>query len=588
MRVWAPTSASDIEVELAGRVVSAARAALGVELSLEGAVIRPAGPGRNADFQSNVALALAKQIGRPPRDVAGALVDMLEVDDLAEPPQISGPGFINFSIRRDWLERRLSVVAADERAGVPRAATEQVVVVDYSAPNVAKEMHVGHLRSTIIGDALVRTLAFAGHRPVPQNHVGDWGTPFGMLIEALHEHGWAAGEAHGIDDLNAFYQAARSRFDADAGFARRARERVVALQAGDPATVALWKELVAESERHFADVYRTLGVLIEPEHTVGESFYNDRLAQVVDELERKGLASVHDGAVCVFPPGFANRDGRPLPLIIRKRDGGYTYATTDLAAVRYRVRELAADRIVYVVGSPQRQHLEMIFATADLAGWLGDRETLLEHVAFGSVLDEHHKMLRTRAGVAVKLGDLLGEAVTRAAAILDSRSPDLARAERDRLAAAVGIGAVKYADLAADREKDYVFSVDRMLALDGNTSVYLQYANARIHSVLARAGELPDPSTPILVGEPAERALGLKLLAFPAVVDAVLQSMDPHRLCTYLYATAVAFSAFYETCPILAAEPAPTRDSRLALAQTTSRVLTLGLGLLGIDAPEHL
>ncbi|HWH13017.1 MAG TPA: arginine--tRNA ligase [Solirubrobacteraceae bacterium] len=587
MRVWAPTSASDIEIELAGRVVSAARAALGVELSLEGAVIRPAGPGRPADFQSNAALALAKRLGSRPAEVAAALVEALEVDDLAEPPVVSGPGFINFSIRRDWLERRLCAVAADERAGVPRAQTEQIVVVDYSAPNVAKEMHVGHLRSTIIGDAIVRTLAFAGHRPLPQNHVGDWGTPFGMLIEALQDQGWAEGDAHDIDDLNAFYQAARSRFDTDDAFARRARDRVVSLQAGDPPTLGLWRELVAESQRHFADVYRTLGVLLGPEHTIGESFYNDRLADVVDELERSGLAGLHDGAVCVFPPGFANRDGQPLPLIIRKRDGGYTYATTDLAAIRYRAQELGADRIIYVVGAPQRQHLEMIFATAGLAGWLGD-DTTVEHVAFGSVLDENHKMLRTRAGVAVKLGDLLGEAVTRAAAILDDRSPDLAPAERDDLAAAVGIGAVKYADLAADREKDYVFSLDRMLSLDGNTSVYLQYANARIHSVLARAVELPDPATPILVGEPAERVLGLKLLAFPAVIDSVLESMDPHRLCTYLYATAVAFSGFYETCPILTADDAPTKASRLALARTTSRILTLGLGLLGIEAPQRL
>jgi arginyl-tRNA synthetase len=459
-------------------------------------------------------------------------------------------------------------------------------VVDYSSPNVAKEMHVGHLRSTIIGDALVRTLDFAGHRALPQNHVGDWGTPFGMLIEQLAEDGWEDAAGRGITDLNAFYKAVRARFDVDPGFAERSRERVVGLQGGDPATSGLWRGLVAESERHFAEVYRTLGVLLREDHIVGESFYNDRLAAVVAELEEKGLASVHDGAICVFMPGFTNREGAPLPLIVRKGDGGYTYATSDLAALRYRVDELGAQRILYVVGAPQRTHLEMVFAAARLAGWLPDGVSA-EHVAFGSVLGEDRKILRTRAGDAVRLIDLLDDAVSHAAGILTARTPDLDPAELERRARAVGIGAIKYADLSSGREKDYVFSLERMLALEGNTSVYLQYANARIRSLLAKAGELPDDAA-VAIGEPEERALALRLLAFGAVIDAVAETLEPHRLCTYLYTTAVAFSAFYESCPILAAVDPPTRSSRLTLALSTSRILTLGLGLLGIDAPERL
>jgi arginyl-tRNA synthetase len=585
VRTALPTS--DIERLLAGRVAAAADAALGVELSLEEALIRPAAGGRDADFQSNVALKLGKERSTPPRAVAAALVDALAVDDLCEAADVSGPGFINFRIRREWLEEAVTAVAGDPRAGVATAATVKVVVVDYSSPNLAKEMHVGHLRSTIIGDALVRTLDFAGHRALPQNHVGDWGTPFGMLIEQLAQDGWDGRDERGIADLNEFYQSVRRRFDEDPDFAERSRERVVSLQAGDPGTLALWRSMVAESERHFAEVYRLLGVLLSGEHIVGESFYNDRLAAVVAELEEQGLATLHEGAICVFMDGFTNREGAPLPLIVRKGDGGYTYATSDLAALRYRVDELGANRILYVVGAPQRTHLEMVFAAARLAGWLPD-DVSAEHVAFGSVLGEDRKILRTRAGVAIRLIDLLDDAVDHAAGILANRTPDLDPAELDGLARAVGIGAVKYADLSAGREKDYVFSLERMLALEGNTSVYLQYANARIRSLLAKAGGLPGASTAVAIGAPEERALALRLLAFGPAIDSVVETLEPHRLCTYLHATAVAFSAFYESCPIIAAPDEATRSSRLTLALSTSRILTLGLGLLGIDAPERL
>jgi arginyl-tRNA synthetase len=457
-------------------------------------------------------------------------------------------------------------------------------VVDYSAPNVAKEMHVGHLRSTIIGDALNRFLRFAGHETIPQNHLGDWGTPFGMLIEHMLDEGWAETGEHSVSDLNAFYQAARTKFDADPAFAERSRARVVSLHGGDPATLALWGGLVEESERHFDNVYELLGVLLTRDDIAGESFYNAMLADTVRELKEKGLTVVDDGATCIFPPGFTGRTGEPMPLIVEKSDGAYTYDTTDLAAIRYRLRVLQADQLLYVVGAPQRLHFELVFAAARMAGWLTDAADV-RHISFGSVLGEDNKMLRTRAGRPVTLAALLHEAVERAGAVLAERGvPE--GADPAALARVIGIGAVKYADLSSDRERDYVFSFDRMLSLDGNTSVYLQYANARARSVLARAPDAPGGE--FTLAEPAERELALKLLQFPTTVQDVLSDMKPHKLCTYLFDTAVAFSEFYDRCPVLRAEDPALRASRLGLCELTSRVITQGLDLLGIEAPPRL
>jgi arginyl-tRNA synthetase len=577
----------DLADELARRVVVAGHAAFGLRLTTDKALIRPSTAGRGADYQSNVAMGLAKRLGRPSREVAAELIEHLEVADLTEPPTVGGPGFVNFTLRREWLEQHSTGLAGDERLGVPVTAEPARVVVDLSAPNVAKEMHVGHLRTTVIGDAIVRLLRHAGHEVIPQNHVGDWGTPFGMLLEHLVDEGWAApGANHAIADLGTFYQAARAKFDADPDFADRARQRVVALQGGDPPTLELWRELVAESERHFAEVYRLLDIGLGPADTRGESFYNPLLADLVDELEKRGLAVPSDGALCVFPGRFVNRDGEALPLIVRKRDGGYTYDTTDLAALRYRAQDLKADRILYVVGAPQRLHFEMVFEAGRDAGWL-PVNVRPEHVTFGSILGEDGKPLRTRAGDTIKLIDLLHEAVDRAGAVVLERST-LSAEEQADVAVAVGVGAVKFADLASDREKDYQFSWSRMLAQDGNTSVYLQYANARIQSVLRKAGTVPDPGTPVLLGEPAERALALALARYPAAFEATLRHLQPHRLCGYLYDLAAAFSVFFESCPILKAESDEVRDSRLALSQLTSRVLTQGLDLLGIDAPPRL
>lgn len=574
----------DVGLELGLRVAAAVKDAFGVDITPAQALIRPAAPGRDADYQCDIAMGLAKRLGRSAPEVAARVVEHLAVADVVAPPRVAGPGFVNFRLRRDWVEARLARMVGDRRLGVPVVAAPRRCAIDYSGPNVAKEMHVGHLRSSIIGDAVARMAEFAGHEVIRRNHLGDWGTPFGMLIEHLLDVGRAAGGGYSIGDLNGFYQAARKKFDADAEFTDRARGRVVALQRGDAATLALWRELVAESRRHFAEVYRLLGVGLTAADDYGESFYNPFLDEVVAELQDAGLTEVSDGAVCVFLPGVVNREGERLPLIVRKSDGGYGYAATDLAAVRYWVRERGAEELLYVVGSPQAQHFRMVFATARRMGWLDD-DHRAAHIGFGSVLGEDGKALRTRAGGSVKLVDLLREAVDRAAAVVAERT-ELDEEEQARVARAVGIGAVKYADLAGDRGKDYVFAWNRMLALEGNTSVYLQYANARATSVLAKAGGVPDAA--VVLDAPAERALAVKLIQLPAALATALADFAPHKLCTYLYETAVAFSAFYEKCPILKAPDDRTRDSRLVLAHLSSRVLTRGLALLGIEAPSRM
>jgi arginyl-tRNA synthetase len=542
-----------------------------------------------ADFQADLAMGMAKALKRAPRQVAEAVVAAADLADICERVEIAGPGFINLTLMTSFVERELAVVARDDRLGVPVAQVKDRVVVDYSAPNVAKEMHVGHLRSTIIGDALARLLELAGHEVVRQNHIGDWGTPFGMLIEHLLDVG-ESGAQTTMGELGDFYRAARAKFDGDPKFADRARERVVLLQAGDARTLALWRQLVELSKQNFSSVYERLGVGLRNEDWRGESAYNAALAETAAELERKGLASINDGALCAFPRGFANRDGEPLPLIVRKQDGGYGYAATDLAAVRYRTQTLGATRILYVVGSPQAQHLAMVFAVATQAGWLAP-PVRAEHVAFGSILGADKKMFKTRAGETVPLTDLLDEAVERAEAELRKRGGEGSAAERRALAAEIGIGAIKYADLANDRIKDYVFDWDRMLAAEGRTGPYLQYAHARIQSIFrkgAEAGVARVENAAIAVREAAERKLALELLDFGTAVLEAGETLRPHRLAGYLYDLATAFTGFFETCPVLKAPDEATRASRLALCALTARVLARGLGLLGIAAPERM
>jgi arginyl-tRNA synthetase len=449
-------------------------------------------------------------------------------------------------------------------------------------------MHVGHLRSTIIGDALARLLEFAGHEVIRQNHIGDWGTPFGMLIEHLLDAGEGAQASMG--ELSDFYRAARVKFDADPKFAERARQRVVLLQAGDASTLELWRKLVELSKQYFASVYERLGVGLRNSDVRGESAYNAVLPEIAAELEHRGLASINDGALCAFPPGFTNREGEPLPLIVRKQDGGYGYGATDLAALRYRTQTLGGTRLLYVVGAPQAQHLAMVHAVGTQAGWLAP-PARAEHVAFGSILGADKKMFKTRAGEAVRLTDLLDEAVDRAAAELEKRSPDGDAAARRALAAQIGIGAVKYSDLANDRIKDYVFDWERMLAAEGRTGPYLQYAHARIQSIFRKgleSGVTRKQGAAITLAEPAERKLALELLDFGAAVVEAGETLRPHRLAGYLYDLATVFTAFFETCPVLKAPDEATRDSRLALCDLTARVLERGLSLLGITAPERM
>ncbi len=542
----------------------------------------------HADYQADVALAVARLLKRPPKEVAAAIVERLPPSDVLSDARVSGPGFINLNCRPEYLAMQLDRMRADSRLGIESALHPDTIVVDFSSPNLAKEMHVGHLRSTILGDSLARILDCLGHQVIRQNHLGDWGTPFGMLIEHMLDEGTAGN--NDVRELSAFYRAARLKFDGDPQFADRARRRVVLLQSGDPSTLEHWRRLIDATTSHIDALYKQLHVALGRDDIAGESLYNPQLEGIVGELERAALARSSDGAVCVFLPGFVSREGQPLPLIVRKQDGGFGYAATDLAALKHRLQALRAHRVLYVVGAPQSQHFAMVFDTARRAGWVPEGARL-EHVAFGSVLGQDGKELKSRAGGAVSLNALLDEALLRARAIVDERSSSLEEGERARIAEIVGIGAVKYADLASDRIRDYVFNWSRMLTFEGNTAPYLMYAYARIRSILRKAGV--DAATPVSgpaavrIDSPAERALALEILQFPGTLARVGETLQPHRLCQQLFRTATAFSGFYDACPVLNAEPA-VRSSRLALCDLTARVLARGLELLGIDVPESM
>ncbi|TDD46159.1 arginine--tRNA ligase [Kribbella antibiotica] len=523
-------------------------------------------------YQSNLALRLANQLGQPPREVAARLVAALKVDDLCEPPAIAGPGFINLTVRSD-------VLAAAVNARTAFAPRGERVVVDYSQPNVAKQMHVGHLRSTVIGDSVCNVLQYVGYEVIRQNHVGDWGTQYGMMIEQLLEEGLDA-ETLDLQGLQKLYERSRRHFDSDSAFADLARLRVVALQTGDPATRANWQHMVDVSLADFEQVYARLGSALTRDDVVGESAYNDDLPVIVAELEQDGLLTESDGASCAFLPGYVGRDGLPLPVIVRKSDGGFGYSATDLAAIRHRVQDLDAQRIVYVVDHRQALHFEMIFALSRAASWLPSTTTA-EHVSFGTVLGPGGKPFKTRDGGTVKLTTLLDEAVERADKILEERGV----ADRTEIAQAVGIGAVKYSDLSSDRDNDYVFDLDRMVAMSGNTGPYLQYAHARLTRLLSNAGEPSGAVT--LLDHPVEQRLALLLTGFDDTVVQVAETLQPHRLCTYLYELAAALSVFYEQCPVLKSE-GETRASRINLCAATRQVLQDGLGLLGIAAPDAM
>jgi arginyl-tRNA synthetase len=577
---------SDPQHVLAARVQAALGAAFG-EPDAD-PVIRPS---QFADFQANVALPLAKKLGRKPRDIATEIVERLDIADMCERAEISGPGFINLTLRNEWIAGRAQVMHGDERLSVEPTASPLTTVVEYSSPNVAKEMHVGHLRTTIVGDAIARVTEFLGHNVVRDNHVGDWGTQYGMLIEHLLDVGEESDEGLLLEtDPNAFYQAARARFDTEEEFTERARRRLVSLQAGDPETMRHWQRLVDLSKVYLHMIYGRLGVTLTDDDIRGESFYNDMLADTAEELAARGIATISDGALCAFPPGFTGREGDPLPVIIRKSDGGYNYSTSDLATIRYRVDKLTADRMIYVVGSQQALHFQMVFAVARMAGWLPE-DVVAEHAQIGNVLGPDGKIFRTRSGKSVKLTELLDEAVERAGAAFDDVPHDepFDEVSRHEVVEAVGIGAVKYADLSVARDSEYIFDFDRMISFRGNTGPYLQYATARIRSIFRKGGVAPEDAIgPIALGHDAERALALHLLGFGSALQVTAETAEPHRLCAYLFDLASAYTTFYENCPVLKAPDEDTKASRLALCALTLRTLAKGLDLLGVTTPERM
>jgi arginyl-tRNA synthetase len=573
---------ADLFAVLSERLAPAFAAAAG-ETDVD-PVVRPSD---HADAQANGALALGRRLGRNPREVATDVVAAAELDGVAV-AEIAGPGFINLTIDTALLSSIVAEVAEDSRLGIAFDESRRFLV-DYSAPNIAKELHIGHLRSTVIGDALVRMLTFLGHDVVRENHIGDWGRPFGILIEQLVESGAGANDELTLAEAGELYKVATRRFSDDPEFAERARARVVALQRRQPETMAVWRRLVELSEARWQDDYSKLGVLLTVEDVVGESFYQDLLPTVIERLSAAELTQESDGALVVFPPGFTNREGEPLPLIVRSSAGAFTYATSDLACVVDRVERVKAETLLYVVGAPQAQHLSMVFAVSAMAGWLQPPAAAV-HVPFGNVLGTDGKMLRSRSGDPVALGAVIDEAIERGIAAVAAKNPELPAELRRSIGHAVGVGALKYADLSTDRVRDYIFDWDRMLSFDGNTAPYLQYAHTRICSLFRRAGiDRPDArAATVFVEAPEERALTLRLLGYESAVRESAARYSPHRLCTYLFELATDFTAFYEHCPVLKAPSDELRASRLALSELTARTLAHGLGLLGIDAPEQM
>ena len=540
--------------------------------------------------------SLAGILKKAPQEIAKQISELVTSDLQSFAIVSSMSGFVNITAKPEWLSKRLSILLADPRLGVS-VDEKKTFAVDYSAPNVAKEMHVGHLRSTVIGDTIVRMLEFKGHTVIRENHVGDWGTPFGMLIEHLLDLGEdrAANEL-GVGDLDSFYKQARSKFVSDEEFANRSRSRVVLLQGGDAETLRLWRILVDESMRYFNEVYSMLGVMLTDDDIRGESSYQELLPEVVERLRESGDLEESDGADVVFPGGWVNRDGEPLPMIIRKADGGYNYSTSDLACIIDRVERLGCDGFLYVVGTPQKQHFEMVFQVAKKAGFMSHNHQAV-HVNFGSVLDTDGKVLKSREGEVIKLHDLLEEAIRRAEQSIDDKNPDLLGKEREEVARAVGIGAVKYADLSTERTKDYVFDWEKMLSFEGNTAPYLQYAYARISSIFRKWGgdreslttnfeSLMESELSTLRGE--EILLSRRLVEFPSILDDSVSTFSPHKLCKHLHSIASSFASFYENCAILKEENEIISQRRLALCEATSRELKLGLEMMGINVPERM
>ena len=541
------------------------------------------------DYQSNGVMSVAKKIGSKPRELANLVVEAIaaQSNPLIERLEVAGPGFINIHLSDAALIQRANEIEGDLGKLIPQADAPKKIVVDYSSPNLAKEMHVGHLRGTIIGDCLARVLEKQGHEIIRQNHVGDWGTQFGMLISYMRELGEAQGDLPTqLADLESFYRAAKQRFDEDPEFANIARSSVVKLQGGDEEHLTAWQLFIDESLKHCQAVYDKLNVTLSRKDLKAESFYNKELEGVVKKLEDAALLSVSDGARCVFLPEFTGKDGEPLPVIIQKTDGGYLYATTDLAAVAYRSFTLQADRSLYVVDARQSLHFQQVFAVARAAGFASENISL-EHIAYGTMMGKDGRPFKTRSGDTIKLVDLLDEAIRRAHELVAEKNPGLEDAAYSEIAKKVGIAAVKYADLSKNRTSDYVFDWSSMLSFEGNTAPYLMYAYARIRSILRKQESGLENIQITTATEAAERNLLLKILQLPEIVDMVARDCYPNFLCNYLYELAGLFMRFYESCPILKAEP-ELRDSRLALSALAAATLQQGLGLLGIETLEQM
>ncbi|MEU8524298.1 arginine--tRNA ligase [Streptomyces sp. NPDC048629] len=554
-----------------------------------------------ADFQANGILALAKQLKGNPRELATKVVGAIPANDVLKEIEVSGPGFLNITVTDAAIVRTLAARAADDRLGVPFDEAAGTTVIDYAQPNVAKEMHVGHLRSAVIGAAMVEILEFTGEKVVRRHHIGDWGTQFGMLIQYLIEHPHELDhKAEGADtevsgeeamsNLNRLYKASRALFDSDEEFKTRARARVVDLQAGDEQTLALWQRFVDESKIYFYSVFEKLDMDIQDPDIVGESGYNDMLAETCRLLEESGVAVRSEGALCVFFDDIKGPEGNPVPLIVQKSDGGFGYAATDLSAIRDRVQNLKASTLLYVVDARQSLHFKMVFETARRAGWLNDEVTAFQ-LAFGTVLGKDGKPFKTREGETIRLVDLLDEAIDRATEVVREKNNEkiaLTEEEIVENGAQIGIGAVKYADLSTSAVRDYKFDLDQMVSLNGDTSVYIQYAYARIQSIKRNAGDAVPTAHPELELAPAERALGLHLDQFGAAIAEVAEEYAPHKLAAYLYQLASHLTAFYDQCPVVKADTQEQKENRLFLIDLTARTLQRGLALLGIQAPERL
>lgn len=540
------------------------------------------------DYQANGVMAVAKKLGMAPRQLAEQVLSHLDLNGIASKVEIAGPGFINIFLDPAFLADNVNRALQSERLGV---ATPQVqtIVVDYSAPNVAKEMHVGHLRSTIIGDASVRTLEFLGHKVIRANHVGDWGTQFGMLIAYLEKQQQENAGEMALADLEGFYREAKKHFDEDEAFAERARSYVVKLQGGDEYFLQMWRKLVDITMSQNQITYDRLNVTLTRDDVMGESLYNPMLPGIVADLKAKGLAVESEGATVVFLDEYKNKEGEPMGVIIQKKDGGYLYTTTDIACAKYRYETLHADRVLYYIDSRQHQHLMQAWTIVRKAGYVPD-SVPLEHHMFGMMLGKDGKPFKTRAGGTVKLADLLDEALERARRLVAEKNPEMSADELENLAKVVGIGAVKYADLSKNRTTDYVFDWDNMLAFEGNTAPYMQYAYTRVLSVFRKAGidENALTDAPVVIAEDREAQLAARLLQFEETLSVVAREGTPHVMCAYLYDLAGLFSGFYEHCPILSAESEATRNSRLKLALLTAKTLKLGLDTLGIETVERM